>query len=86
MDLEVSYENNQLTYEIETNIPLTIEIFISMEPKGISDNDFAYGFSERVKIDKSSVNFNVKAENMAKSQYIIDIDLVKNVIISDKQK
>tara|TARA_B110000483_G_C17987978_1_gene462385 strand:- start:52 stop:735 length:684 start_codon:yes stop_codon:yes gene_type:complete len=57
MDLEVSYENNQLTFNIETNIPLPVEVMIGIEPKNSLPTDLAYGFSGRVKIDKSPIQF-----------------------------
>jgi len=57
MDLEVSYENNQLIFNIETNIPLPIEVMIGISPKNSSPTDPAYGFSGRVKIDKSPIQF-----------------------------
>ena len=57
MDLEVLYENNQLTFNIETNIPLPAEVMIGIEPKNSLPTDLAYGFSGRVKIDKSPILF-----------------------------
>ena len=57
MDLEVSYENNQLIFTIETNIPLPVEVMIGIEPKNSLPTDPAYGFSSRVKVDKSPIQF-----------------------------
>ena len=63
MDLEVSYEKNQLIFNIETNIPLPVEVMIGIEPKGIADDDPAYGFSKKIKINESPFILSVKAED-----------------------
>ena len=63
IDLEVLYENNNIVYKIETNIPLPVEVMIGIEPKGIADDDPAYGFSKRIKINESPYILSVKAED-----------------------
>ena len=63
IDLEVTYENNQLIYNIDTNIPLPIEVMIGIEPKGLSPDEPAYGFSERVKIEKSPMQLRREAKD-----------------------
>jgi hypothetical protein len=63
IDLEVSFENNQLIYSISTNIPLPIELMIGISPKESFPNDPAYGFSKRIRLSNSPKKYICKAEN-----------------------
>lgn len=63
IDLKVSYEKKTLIYSIETNISLPIEVMIGIGSSSSKPEDPAYGFSKRVKIDKSPTKFTVDAKD-----------------------
>jgi len=63
IELRVAFADNKLNYSIKTDIPLPVEVMIGISPKGIAEDDPAYGFSQRVRIDKSPFTISLKAEN-----------------------
>ena len=46
-DLAVNVEDKNITYTIETNIPLPIEVMIALDARGLKPSDYAIGFNER---------------------------------------
>ena len=71
INLEASIENQKITYIIETDIPLPIEVMIGLDARGLKPTDDAIGFSKRVLIDKSPIAFSFETRNSSGNQNIL---------------
>lgn len=62
-DLAVNVEDKNITYTIETNIPLPIEVMIALDARGLKPTDYAIGFNERETINKSPIIFTYETKD-----------------------
>jgi len=69
--LNASVDKGMVNFDINTDIPLPIEVMVSLSLRGLKPDDYAVGFSHRVKIDESPKTISFEAKNAYGSQNIL---------------
>jgi hypothetical protein len=71
ISLNASIDNGMVNFDIDTDIPLPIEVMVSLSLRGLKSDDYAVGFSHRVKIDESPKTISFEAKNSYGSQNLL---------------
>lgn len=69
--LNASIDNDTVIFDIDTDIPLPIEVMVSLDLRGLKPNDYAVGFSHRVKIEETPKIVSFEAKNSFGSQNLL---------------